>query len=150
MQKGQAAIEFIFIILIVVVYIVTVTMPLVKEGQNALSDVENISRINNETQKIANTISDLSTQGINSKQTLIVFLPEQSKIDCNTTGLNYDLNLKQQPYPAQCPIGICSKDFNTPSNLTLACGVETIKGPSKLKIIVEKIATNTIRINRGS
>lgn len=150
MQKGQAAIEFIFLILIVVVYIVTVTMPLVKDGQNALMDVENISRTNNETQKISNTINDIAIQGIGSRQTIIIFSPEQSTIRCNSTSINYEVTLKQQPYPIQCNLGTCSKSFSIPTGFTLECGLQIINGPAKLKLVIEKTAANKIKLLQGS
>ena len=149
MKRGQAALEFIFLVLIVVVYIVTVTIPLSKETQNALSDVETISRANNETQKIMNSINDLSIIGDGSKQTLTMFIPENTFIYCTDKNVSFEVRLKQAPYPIQCSSGTCKKTFLVPSTITLDCTLQLITGPTKIILVLEKNAAK-IAFTQGS
>jgi hypothetical protein len=149
MKKGQAALEFIFLVLVVVVYIVTVTMPLSKDTQNALTDVETISRANNETQKIINSINSLSIMGEGSKQTLTVFIPENTFIYCSDKNISFEVKLKQPPYPIQCSTGTCKKVFLIPSTITLNCGLQLITGPTKIELILER-SESKIAFTQGS
>ncbi|MFA5125575.1 MAG: class III signal peptide-containing protein [archaeon] len=149
MKRGQAALEFIFLILVVVVYIVTVTMPLSRDTQSALSDVETLSRANNETQKIMNSINELSIIGEGSKQTLTLFIPENTFIYCTDTNISYEVKLKQTPYPIQCSSGTCRKTFLVPSTITLNCSLQLITGPTKMNLVLEKSAAK-IAFTQGS
>lgn len=142
MQKGQAVIEFILLILIVVVYLVSVTMPMVENTQKIIEDTENITRANNECQKITNSINEINLFGNDSKQTLILFVPKNTAINCNNiNGITFKTQLTQTPFPTECTNGICTKTFNT--NTPLNCLLEEIKGPQKISVLIQKI-NNTI------
>ena len=149
MQRGQTSIEFIFLILIIIVYIVTVTLPLSKDTQNSLSDVENLSRANNETQKLVNSINNLSLLGEGSKETITLFLPQNTTVYCGDNNISFEVKLKQLPYPAQCPLGVCAKKFATPENTAIGCNINSLLGPAKLTLIIEK-TNSQISITRGS
>ena len=136
MQKGQAIIEFIFLILIIVVYLVSVTMPLVKDTQNIIQDTENMTRANNECQKIVNSIKEINLFGEGSRQTLNIFIPNNTIIGCADNKINFETQLTQTPYPIVCQTGKCSKDFIT--NLTLNCDIGQIKGPQKIGVTIQK------------
>lgn len=137
MQKGQAVIEFILLILIIVVYLVSVTMPMVENTQKVILDTENLTRANNECQKISNSIKEISSFGNESKQTLILFIPDNTTIDCNnTTGITFFTQLAQTPFPGECKEGLCSKTFNV--NTTINCITKNISGPQKVSVIIQK------------
>ena len=137
-MKGQAALEFIFIILIVIVYLTTVTMPLVKDAQNILADVESIGRGNNEAQKIANSINEVWTMGDGSRQTLNIFLPANTTLRCADNNISFEATLLQRPFPSQCPQGVCQKYFPSPTGASLNCITELIEGPQKTNLRIEK------------
>ncbi len=137
MQKGQAVIEFIFLILIIVVYLVAVTIPLVKDTQNIIQDTENVTRANNECQKLSNSIKEINLFGEGSRQTLNLFVPNNTTIDCNNFGkISFSTQLLQNPFPSQCASGICTKTFLT--NSTLNCVTKQINGPQKISITIQK------------
>jgi len=142
MQKGQAILEFIFLILIVVVYLVSVTMPMVKDTQNIIQDTQNVTRANNECQKISNSIKEINLFGNESKQTLLVFIPNNTTINCNNAEISFQTQLTQQPFPAECTNGLCTKTF--PTNTLLQCLVGSIKGPQQINITIQKINENII------
>ena len=149
-QKGQVAIEFIFILLIIIVYIFTVTKPLIDGAGDIVNDIERISRINNETEKISKLINNTQLLGIGTKNTINIFVPDQSTINCyddtnkigfstkiNVTGLNPELNL--------CPDNNCDRNISLFNEIHLDCGVAKLNtGNYKLKI--EKTEENKIKI----
>ncbi len=138
MQKGQAVIEFILLILIIVVYLVSVTMPMVENTQKIIEDTENITRANNECQKITNSINEINLFGNESKQTLVLFVPKNTTINCdNTLGITFKTQLTQTPFPVNCTNGICTKTFKT--NTPLNCLLKEIKGPQKINVLIRKI-----------
>ena len=136
MQKGQAIIEFIFLILIIVVYLVTVTMPLIKDTQNIIQDTENMTRANNECQKIVNSIKEINLFGEGSRETLNIFIPNNTIIGCINNKINFETQLTQTPYPTACSTGKCTKEFTT--NLTLNCEIGQISGPQKVGVTIQK------------
>jgi len=137
MQKGQAIIEFVFLILIIVVYLVSVTMPMVKDTQNIIQDTENVTRANNECQKITNSIKEINLFGEGSKQNLILFVPNNTNINCdNTNGISFETQLTQTPFPRECENGICTKNFAT--STLLDCNVKQIRGPQKITVTIQK------------
>jgi len=148
MRRGQAAIEFIFLVLIVIVYITTVVIPLSRDAQNVISDVDGVSRANNETQKVVNAINEVSSLGEGSRQTVITFLPIDSAIYCKDKNISFEVKLKQAPYPAQCQNGVCKKTFKIPSTATLDCRAPNISG-GKTSVIIEKSADKII-FTKGS
>ncbi len=136
MQKGQAILEFIFLILIIVVYLVSTTIPMVKDTQNIIQDTQNITRANNECQKISNSIKEINLFGEGSRQTLMVFIPNNTTITCINNQISFETQLTQTPFPQECPNGLCDKNFNP--NAALQCTVGTIKGPQKVGITIQK------------
>jgi len=148
MKRGQASIEFIFLVLIVIVYLTTVVIPLSKEAQDSISDVDSVARANNETQKIANTINDVFLLGEGSKQTLAVFLPEDTIIYCKDKNISFEATLKQLPYPAQCSSGKCVKVFTFSTSTLLTCNTNYLT-PGKTILTVEKKA-GKIALTKGS
>jgi uncharacterized protein (UPF0333 family) len=138
MQKGQAVIEFILLILIIVVYLVSVTMPMVESTQGVIQDTKNITSANNESQKIINSINEINLFGNESKQTLILFIPNNTTIDCNNTkGITFKTQFTQAPFPADCNNGLCTKTFSTSAPLN--CILKEIKGPQKISVLIQKI-----------
>jgi uncharacterized protein (UPF0333 family) len=144
MEKGQVAIEFMFIILIVIVYITTVTIPLVKESKTAVEDIDSLSRANNETQKILNAVNEVYLMGEGSRQTINVYIPQNTTIYCEDKNFSFKTTLTQKPYPIQCDSGTCTKVFDLPKNVLMECNVQTLTGPAKVKTVVEKTATKVV------
>jgi hypothetical protein len=141
MQKGQAVLEFIFLILIIVVYLVTTTMPLVKDTQEIIQDTDNIARANNECQKIVNTISEINLFSTGSKQLVTLFIPSNTSIRCDSgnDAISFTTKLTKEPFPTECPQGMCTKTFYPGTNIQCALG--EIKGPQKANVTIQKTDT---------
>ncbi len=142
MKKGQASIEFMFLILISIVYITTAVMPMARNAQGLAYDTENVSRTNSEAQKIVNAITNISMQSAGSRETLTIFVPENSAITCATTKISFTTTLQEKPFPGQCDskTGICTKEFTLPLSATMDCKIPGINGPVATKVIIEKQA----------
>ena len=149
MNKGQTSIEFLFVILITIVYIATVTTPLIKSAQTIVYDTENVSRANNEAQKITNVINEISTLGTGSRQTLNIFIPTDTNLSCIDDNISFSVTLKQSPWPTQCPEGICTKVFSQALSPDLNCTPTTFTGPLKTKILIEKSSNQVFLIEVG-
>ncbi len=147
-SKGQVAIEFIFILLIIVVYIFTVTKPLIESGQDAINDIERINRINSETEKIANSINRVYLLGSGTKETINIFIPQKSQINCfngeNIIGFTSQINENNKnPTIGTCQNNVCDKNMNTFDELILRCQSNTLS-EGNYKIIIEKDIDNSI------
>jgi hypothetical protein len=149
MQRGQAALEFIFVMLIAIIYLTTVTVPLSRDTQMAASDIEILSRANNETQKIFNAINEMALMGAGSRETVALFIPDDTIIRCTSTKMSFESTLKQKPFPSQFPDGVFKKDFPVDqSAYFLDCKTNTLTGPAKTSIIIER-STGVVSIAEG-
>jgi len=149
MQRGQAALEFMFIILIVIIYLSTVVIPLTQDSKSAITDIDALSKANNESQKIINAIERVSTFGEGSKETLTVYLPANTTFTCSDNNLSFQTILTAKPYPAQCILGSCTKTYLVPQSQTLDCKLETLIGPVKTKIVIEKSSGSKVIFTQG-
>lgn len=141
MQRGQVAIEFIFILLIIVVYIFTVTMPLIQSTESAIIDIEKIGKIKNEADKLNQTINKINLFGDGSKETINVFIPAQTQINCDETNnrisFTAQINRTQiNPTIANCNNDICNYEYDQFQNLTLDCVEDVfVSGNYKIEIL---------------
>jgi len=152
--KGQAALEFIFIILLIVVYIFTVTMPLVNSAQGAITDIDTITRANNETQKIFDSVKRVSLQGTGSKETINLFIPENAYVGCYEDGnIGFKALINQQisdeesvnPQTDLCENNLCDKNFPMLQGINIECGfAELLSGTRKI-IVAKETGKVTIR-----
>ncbi len=149
MQRGQAALEFMFIILVVIVYLSTVVIPLTQDSKSAVTDIDALSKANNESQKVINAIERVSTFGEGSKETLLLFLPANTTLTCADKNISFQTILTAKPYPAQCMTGTCTKFYSIPQSQTLDCKVPSITGPVKQKIVIEKSSGNQVIFTKG-
>ena len=140
MRKGQTVLEFLFLLLVVIVYLTTVVVPMAKDAQGAVSDTEKVARANNEAQKIANAIQEVSLMGEGSKKTIDVFVPEATTIDCNdaSNSISFTTTLTLEPFPAQCPLGVCTKTFAGPTNAPLDCQLALLPQQAKATVSISK------------
>ncbi len=149
-QKGQVAIEFIFILLIVIVYLFTVTKPLIDNASDIVDDIQRISRVNSETEKVAKIINDTFILGIGTKKSINVFIPAHSTINCysdtNKIGFSTNINIsKLSPELNLCPNNICDSNKNLFNEIKLICTTDKLN-TGNYKIIVEKVDDAKIKI----
>lgn len=149
MQRGQTVLEFLFLLLVIIVYLTTAVIPMAKNGQELVSDTENIAKANNEAQKLSLAIGQVSMLGENSRQTIDLFIPRNTTISCNTASnsINFIAQVKAKPFPAQCPAGECTKFFNAPNGVSLNCLMLPTAGPQKATIKIEKTTASQITVS---
>ncbi len=129
MIRGQVAIEFIFIILLIVVYLFTVTKPLVESSQGILSDIDTITKSNNEATKLVDSVKRVSMLSSGSKETIQLFIPINGEVGCYNGGnIGFKAKINQNtlngssinPPVNLCPKNSCDKNFVIP-NITITC-----------------------------
>ncbi|MGI6589106.1 MAG: hypothetical protein ACOX1V_00360 [Candidatus Iainarchaeum sp.] len=149
MQKGQAIIEFIFLILIIVVYLTSTTIPLVESAQKTINDTQNITRANNELQKIINAINEINLFSDGSKQTLQIFIPSNTTLKCNSleNKISFETQLIQEPYPIECNQGKCKKEYGL--NIDIQCPITQLNGPQKVNLTIQKANSQITLLRSG-
>jgi uncharacterized protein (UPF0333 family) len=147
-QRGQVALEFIFILLIIIIYIFTVTKPIVENATGISEDIDSVSRANNEAQKLLNSVTRVSMMASGSKETLNMIVPKKSVVMCHIDGvIGFSTKLNVKPYPPQCATGACDKNFGMPAGLKVNCPMVTISGQGK--VTVRKEADNSVTVTQG-
>ena len=155
-SRGQAAIEFIFIVLLIVVYLFSVTKPLVESSQGIIEDIDTVSRANNEAKKIVNSVKRVSMLGVGSKETVQLFIPKDGRVGCyndGNIGFIAKINLRTlngtpiNTPTSLCPNNSCDKNFDTP-NVEIVCNFNApLKGTQRFSII--KTRSGEITIGAG-
>jgi len=124
-NKGQVILEFIFIILIVVIYVFTVTKPFIDNSQNTITDIDALTRTNNETNKLVDSINKIYLLGNGSRETLELFVPINGQIICNSADNNIGfivaLNDGTTHEHSLCPNNTCEKSFELNDAIDLDC-----------------------------
>jgi len=85
-KKGQASIEFIFLIIIILVYIHAILYPTVTYATSAANDAKRISEASFAAQKLADAINYVSSSSGDSVQILSVFIPKEATISCSSVA----------------------------------------------------------------
>ena len=152
-NRGQAAIEFIFIVLLIVVYLFTVTKPIIESSQGIIEDIDTISRSNNEALKIVNSVKRVSMLGTDSKETIQLFIPLNGAVGCYDDGnVGFTTKINQRtldgtpinPSVGLCPNNLCDKNFSLPS-VAITCSYSApVVGTQKFAIV--KTAEGVINI----
>ncbi|MCR4335728.1 MAG: hypothetical protein NUV57_04280 [archaeon] len=118
--KGQASIEFLFVMLIAIVFIVAIVQPSADLASNSTKDVANLTQLKISAEKLASTIEFVSLSGTGTRQTITITVPKESTLKCdpasNSTKIITEytaLSHAQQPI-----IGVngCDKDTGICTN----------------------------------
>jgi len=143
-SKGQAAVEFIFIVLLIVMYLFSVTKPLVESTQGVIEDIDTITRSNNEAKKIINSIKRVSMLGSDSKETIQLFIPLNGEVGCYSDGsVGFKAKINQRTLNGTsinqpvglCPNNSCDKNFSLP-NVAITCMYDApVKGTRKIIVV---------------
>jgi hypothetical protein len=137
-SRGQAAIEFIFIILIVIIYVFTTSKPFIENAQGTIEDIQNITQINQETKRLNDAITKISLLGINSQNTLTLIIPKNAELFCLNDKLRFETKINQtgnNPKTGTCQNNVCDKNFEIRNDITLNCDIQSINtGIHNIKI----------------
>lgn len=143
-EKGQAAIEFIFIILIIVFYLATITRPLVMDARGITEDVSTIIRADSESKKLLNSITEVALMGEGSRKTIMLFVPNDARVHCLDGKVGFGATIKGEPFPeinvtngtcdgeSCCVNGSCDKNYLTPSSITINCQRSLVVGQTQV------------------
>lgn len=150
-QRGQVAIEFIFILLIIIIYIFTVTKPLIDSSVSAVDDIERISKIKNETEKLSNAVNETHLLGNGTKRTIFLFIPNNARIFCeeNLIGFSATINDSEvNPEVQVCANNICDYNADIYSGFTINCLQKSFP-TGQYQVTVEKINDRNISLTVG-
>ncbi len=85
-KKGQVSIEFVLLLLVGLIYLQTISSAVITPAINSATDVSNVGEARLATEKIVNSINELSSSPGDAKKTINVFVPENTEIRCNSTS----------------------------------------------------------------
>jgi hypothetical protein len=149
MRKGQATIEFIFIILIVTIYIFGVTKPILENTQGIIEDIENISKANYAAQQIINTSNKISFLGNGSKETITIFVPRNARLECDENKIVLEVEINKtgnNPNVGLCEDNNCIKEYSIRDGIDLNCEGQVFLFGIR-NVSIEKVL-NKIKIKR--
>ncbi|HIH08170.1 MAG: hypothetical protein J4224_01835 [Candidatus Diapherotrites archaeon] len=150
-NRGQAAIEFIFLVAVMLLFIQTIIQPNVNLAVDSAKEVARLAEARLAAEKIANTTNLVGTLGIDTKQTITVFVPAGSKVLCKEAtkkiGFETELINTDLSHPACDATGKCALDLDILEEITLRCinGTE-IEGPQMKRVIVQKITADEVEV----
>ena len=146
MNKGQISLEFMLLISIMLLYISTIILPNVEIASSAAKEVAGVSQGRLAAEKIVDTANFISLSGINSRQTIKIYIPQNASIDCDEVGLtsadiNFTYVLQNTEPITACnpPSNVCEKLLRTVSGQAFQCLNFPVIGPSTPRIKIEKI-----------
>ena len=135
-RKGQASIEFIFLVIIILVYLHAILLPTVNYATAAANDAKRITEASFAAQKLADSINYVSSASGDSVQTISVFIPNDAAISCASSSVAMAVTLGSATgYSAACGGLTCAKSYRIAQNI--GCG--SITGPSMQRYKVFKI-----------
>ncbi|MBI4044884.1 MAG: hypothetical protein HY392_04195 [Candidatus Diapherotrites archaeon] len=164
MRKGQISIEYLLIISLMLLYITVIILPNVDLSAKTAKEIAGISQARLAAEKILSTANEVALSGEKTRQTIRVYVPARTFIDCNITSVgmpatisfDYNLSLGIPVYACderdggnEMPEGTeCSKDFNTVSGFNFTCtlGSFPIWGDEKGKITGVKVEKNDAEV----
>lgn len=136
-SRGQASIEFIFVLVFMFVLLVGVILPLGQTFQSSLDDVGRAGALSSSVKQLEYSFALLASTQASGKQVVGVFIPRDSNVTCNPTTnvLQFSLPLALPVFntdgttPSSCvDLGddseysmVCTKTVALPSTIDLTC-----------------------------
>lgn len=123
-------------------YITVIILPNVELSSKASKEIAGISQARLAAEKIINTTNEVALSGEVARQTITVYAPAGSLINCESSlnagdpaivSFDYEVEITTLPPVDGCINdggldingSICTKRFNTLSNFNIACNTET-------------------------
>lgn len=122
-KKGQASIEFLFLVSIAMIYLSTVVLPSVELAKSAADDVTGLGQTRMAAEKLANAIDSVAAASGEARQTITLLVPARGEISCEANSISFNFKLLPgdppvgYPHPS-CTAGtpantVCNKTFST-------------------------------------
>ncbi|MDD3159399.1 MAG: hypothetical protein PHQ98_00350 [Candidatus ainarchaeum sp.] len=168
-KKGQASLEFILIMFVVLLFIYSVTFPNSVKARSAVTDISQISTMDNEMLKLVNSINRVSLLSTGSAEKINLAIPNDTNFICFIVGnqsvsdiigfsskINQDVSfngsktINPNSKLVLCPNNVCDKNYvaNVYSDLILDCSglAENVKSGYS-QFMISKTGLKTIQIN---
>ncbi len=120
-KKGQISIEFVLILLIGLIYLNTISSAVIYPAIDSAKDVSNVGEARLASEKIVNSINELSVSPGDGKKTIRVFVPENTTISCDSFASSIKFAVKVSSTSIQsCKTDVdgddakCTKSFSLP------------------------------------
>lgn len=153
-QKGQASIEFMFLISIAMIYIATVVLPAVEISKMAAEDVSRLAQTRLAAEKLANSIDSVAAASGEAKQTITIFVPENSIVRFRPDVAPYTMVSFEYEINAPNPIlehplckvddlttpNKCVKGFSTAGQFSSLSIPPNVRGPKLQEVTIMKSA----------
>ena len=146
--RGQIALEFMLLMVFVLVFISSTVLPSIELAGKTAQEIEQLAQARIATEKIAFTVNQLQTQSTGAKQTLLVFVPQDTNIFCNLGNIGFAFPLKGPPATA-CNAdndnddSVCTKRFAIQANFSCIPGPVLAAGKQTATIVVERTGVQT-------
>ncbi len=160
--NGQIALEFMLLLVFILVFISAVVLPNAEFAGATTQEIERLGQARIATEKIANTANRLQHQSSDAKQTIIVFVPKDSNLLCESGpdgNIGFEVELQSAPATA-CESDfdrvapgstfICTKRFSIPDLNCCAAGIcdppasPFVEGKQSITMVVEKKPGRTV------
>ncbi len=141
-SRGQASIEFIFVMVFMFVIIAGIILPLSQSFQSSLTDVGRAGSVSSGVKQVEYTLRLLSGTNAKGKQVVGIFLPRDTSFLCDPSldDVNISLPLALSVFntdgsvPPSCVLQeesspyamICEKSVPIPSSVDITCGGSSV------------------------
>lgn len=166
MKRGQMSVEFMLLIAIMLLYISTLVLPNVELASDSTKEIAGVGQSRIAAEKIVQTANQISLAGTASKETIKIYVPENSTIDCTEGGspvgedanISFSYILRNTSVPiTSCQSlfdgdsdSICTKKFSIMQGPIYECHNFPVTGPKTPQIVLEKLvdtsAGNTVKV----
>lgn len=112
-RKGQISVEFIILLLIMLIFIQTIVQPSLAVSLNASEDVSRLGQLRATSEKLVNASDYLHLSPEGSIQTIGIYIPSNSKLQCNANTISFEieLNSPHRECVTQSGITTCQKSL---------------------------------------
>lgn len=140
-SRGQASIEFIFVLVFMFVIIVGVILPLSQTFQSSLDDVGRAGSLSGGVKQVEYSLRLLTNTHAPGKQVVGIFIPRDSNFSCDPVADELSMTLPlalpvfntDGSVPSSCTLlsdssayaMVCEKQVAVPSSVDLRCGAST-------------------------
>lgn len=125
-SRGQASIEFIFVLVFMFVIIVGVILPLSQTFQSSMDDVGRAGSLSGSVKQVEYSLRLLTNTHASGKQSVGVFIPRDSNFSCDPVADELMMSL-----PLALPV------FNTDGTVPSTCTL--ITDPTDYAMVCEKL-----------
>ena len=148
-RKGQASIEFMLLLIIMLMYVQLIIVPSIDVAAASSEDVVRLGEARFAAEKLANTVNYVSASTGESKQTIKLFVPRETTIECNDTDNTIDFSVNMSMETGGiigCSGTLCEKSIPVMTATDLVCVMSQVLGPNLATVVVNKEASGVVYV----